>query len=214
MSFLVNVPNVPGVPSVNFAIPSLGSILTLLTADAISLLAGTLQLPWGIYFGPIPIIAADNVVAFEYDQEYDISDYPIEGGKFASYNKVYRPFNIVVRFSTGGPLIKRQAFLDSISAIIGDLNEYNVVTADAVYQSVNLVGYRYQQRAEAGVGLIQVDVMARQVQNAASAALGSFLSNTLNPASASQVNGGVVQPIAPSGQQSAFAGAIATGVSF
>lgn len=201
MSFLVDVPNVPGVPSVNFAFPGAGSILTLLTEDAVSLFAGVLSLPWGIYLGPVPVVLADNVISFEYDQEYDISDYPIEGGQFASYNKVYRPFNVVFRFSTGGPLIARQAFLDSIAAVISDLNEYTVVTADAVYQSVNLVGYRYRQQADDGVGLIKVDVMARQVQNAAAAALSSAISNPANPASASQVNGGVVQPIAPTATQ-------------
>jgi len=191
------IPNVPGVPALS--IPSLPSVISLLTADAISLFAGVLNVPWGIYLGVIPVVFADNVTAFGYEQKFEISDYPVEGGDFESYNKVYQPFETRLRFSTGGNLVKRQAFLDSIAAIIGDLNLYNVVTENAVYQSVNLVDYTYRQTAGSGLGLIQVDVTARQVKPAPSAAL----SNTVSPTNAGQVNLGPVQPQAATPAQTA-----------
>lgn len=199
---MVNVPHVPGVPALAFS-PIVGNLVALLTQDAISLVAGVAAVPWGIYFAAIPVVLADNVVSFEYDQQFDISDYPIEGGQFASFNKVYRPFNTTLRFTTGGNLVKRQAFLDSIAAIIGDLNEYNVVTADAVYLGLNLVGYHYKQTADSGVGLIQVDVAARQVKNAVSPTILSVISSPVDPGATPQVNGGVVQPLAPTATQNA-----------
>lgn len=172
-------------------------VLALLTEDAVSILAGIFNLPWGIYLDGIPVILADNVVSFEFDQRFTISDYPVEQGGFASFNKVYQPFDIVIRFTAGGDLVNRQAFLDSISAIIGGTALYDVVTADATYLSVSLVGYRYQQTAASGIGLIQVDVAARQVKDASTIALLNALTNPANPADASQIVGGVVQTIAP-----------------
>lgn len=196
MSFPINVPNVPGVPPVIFA-PGFSDVVSLLTQDALSLLAGVASLPWGIYLGPIPVVLADTVIAFEYRQAFEISNFPVEGGQFQSYNKVYRPFDVRFRFTAGGDLINRQKLLDSIGAIVGDTNLYNVVTADAVYLNVNLTGSSYQQSANNGIGLIAVDVMAEQVKAASSA----LLSNVLNPSSAAQVNGGTVQSLVPSQAQ-------------
>jgi hypothetical protein len=193
MGFSINVPNVPGLPPVIFA-PGAGQIISLLTADALSLFAGLIGAPWGIYLGPIPVIIADNVVAFGFKQVYQISDFPVEGGQFQSYNKVYQPFQARFRFTAGGSLVNRQALLDSVAAFIGDTNIYNVVTADAVYQGVNLTSYSYDQSATNGVGLLSVDVVAEQVKIAPSA----LLSNVLDPSSASQVNDGTVQATAPS----------------
>jgi hypothetical protein len=161
----------------------------------VSLFAGVTGAPWGIYLGVIPVVVTENVVAFDFGQQFDISDYPIEDGQFASYNKVYRPFDVTFRFSAGGDLLKRQALLDSIRAFVEDTNEYSVVTPDAVYLSVNLVGYRYRQSNNDGVGLIKVDVMARQVKNAVAAVFTGSLSSPRNPSFASQINDGVSQAI-------------------
>ena len=206
MSFPVNVPNVPGVPPV-ISVPGINDIVSLLTGDAISLFAGAIKAPWGIYFGPIPVIINDTVIQFGFDQRYDISDFPIEGGSFQSYNKVYEPFQATFRFVRGGSLIDRQELLDSISAIIGDINLYNVVTADAVYQNVNLISYSYQQTGQNGIGMLTVDVVARQVKIASSA----ILSSVQDPGSASQVNDGTLQPAAASQTQQSFLPSIVGG---
>jgi len=188
----VAVPNVPGVPPVLFA-PGIDALTTLLENDALALFAGVIKAPWGLYQGALPVLVADNVTSFTYKQDYEISDFPVEAGQFQSYNKVYLPFETTFRFTAGGDLVNRQKFLDEVAALIGDLNLYNVVTADAIYIGVNLVSYRYQQTAESGVGLIAVDITAKQVKLAAPL---PFL-DTLNPFSSLQVNGGVVQAIAP-----------------
>jgi len=184
-------------------VPGVGEIVTLLTQDAISLFAGQINAPWGIYLGFLPIVQADTVTAFDYDQDFDISDYPVEQGQFQSYNKVYRPFETTFRFSKGGTLAQRQLLLDSVQAIIGDTNLYNVVTADATYVGVNLVGYSYSQRADSGLGLIQVDVRARQVKetNTLISSIANFITNAIDPSNDSQVNGGTVQSSSPSSFQ-------------
>lgn len=204
MIFPVNVPNVPGVPSVFFA-NGVGQVLSFLTRDALSLFSGgLLQLPWGIYLGGAPVVLADNVVSFDYRQQWAISDFPVERGAFASYNKVQIPFDGRFRFTAGGSDANRSALLSSITAIAGDLNLYTIVTPTAIYPSVNVTHYDYSQTATNGVGLLSVDVWTEEVRETA----GQTMSNTQSPTAASQANGGTVQPAAATSAQTAQAGAI------
>jgi len=204
MAFPVNVPRVPGVPSVLFAAGA-GQIISLLTQDAVSLFSGgSLQQPWGIYLGGSPVVLADNVVSFDFRQQYTISDYPVEQGAFASYNKVQIPFDGRFRFSTGGSDDDKSAFVQSIRDIIGDLNLYTIVTPIAIYSSVNLTHWDYGQTATNGVGLLTIDVWTEEVRETGVQAM----SNTQSPTAASQVNGGTVQPVSATSLQSAQTGAI------
>lgn len=187
--------SIPGLPVIN--IPDIPG---LLTSDAISLAAGFLRAPWGLYIGFIPVVVADTVTAFGFQQEFDISDYPIENGEFASYNKVYRPFEGTIRFVAGGNLLRRQALLDSVAAIIGSTSLFNIVTEDAVYQSVNPVTYSYQQAAGDGVGLIKVDLKARQVK-VTGPLVTSIIPSPSDPSVAAQLNDGTVQPLTPTPTQ-------------
>lgn len=200
MSFTVNVPSVPGVPAV-ISVPGVSTILNLLTGDAISLFAGLTKAPWGIYLGFLPVVPADTVTAFDFDQQFDISDFPVEQGQFASYNKVYRPFEPTLEFSRGGTIAERQEMLDALNAIVGTTQLFNVVTADATYTNVNIVGYSYSQRADSGVGLMRVSVRCRQVMETGIGSLLSTIVNAIDPSADSQINGGTVQAIAPTGAQ-------------
>lgn len=191
---MVNIPIAPGVPSI---IGAIAEVVPLLVRDAVSLIAGSLKLPWGIYLDLVPVVVAQTVTAFGYDQKYQISTFPVEQGGFASYNKVYTPFEINLRFSSGEDLATRQALLNSIAAIIGDTNIYDVVTADAVYTGVNLTESRYRQTANEGLGLIQVDVTATQVRTIAT----SLLDAVLDFSSAGQLNGGPVVALAATAAQ-------------
>jgi hypothetical protein len=204
MAFPVNVPNVPGVPSVLFA-SSVGQVISLLTQDAASLfMGGFQQQPWGIYLGGSPVVLADNVVSFDYRQQWAISDYPVEKGAFGSYNKVQIPFDGRFRFTAGGSEANKQALLSSIAAIAGDLNFYTIVTPIAIYASVNINHYDYSQTATNGVGLLSVDVWTEEVRETA----GQAMSNTASPTAATQVNGGTVQTATATSAQAAQAGAI------
>jgi hypothetical protein len=198
MAFTVNVPNVLGVPSVLFGGLG-GGLVSLLIGDAVALFAGALGIsPWGIYFGGIPVVLADNVAAFSYKRGATIADYPIEGGAFVSYDKVQMPFDARFTFTAGGSQIKRQAFLAGLEALVGDTNTYNVVTPDAVYVGVNIVNVDYQRSAQNGVGLITANVWALQVRTAPLA----LLSSVIDAGSASQVNGGTSQAVAATSVQS------------
>lgn len=194
-----NVPILPGVPILPRPNPlPLAISVALLTADAIVsfFLGGGPQ--WGIFLNGFPVVEADSVVAFEFRKDWVISDYPQEDGAFQSYDKVETPFIARVRFTAGGDEANRAALLQSIQAIAGDTNLYDVVTPEAVYTSCSIGHYDYSRRATQGVGIISVDVWLVEVRVTA---LESF-SNTASPSGASPQDGGTVNSLpAPTSAQ-------------
>ncbi|OBQ84630.1 MULTISPECIES: phage baseplate protein [unclassified Mesorhizobium] len=176
----------------------MAGILELLTQDAFGLLSNAFGLqPWGIYFGGVPVIIADNIVEVQYRQQWSISDFPVEQGAFQSYDKVQVPYDARLRFTAGGSAANRAAMLASIAAVAGDTNLYDVVTPEAVYLSCNITHYDYSRRSNEGMGLLSVDIWLIEVRQAVSAAM----SNTQDPSGASQINGGTVQTAPASSAQ-------------
>lgn len=173
----------------------MADITSLLTQDAISLFLGDTSPQWGIYQGGSPVVVADSVKSFEYRQDYQVADFPVEQGAFQSYDKVQRPFDVRLRFSSSGSSTSRQALLDSIAAISGDTNVYDAVTPDAIYQSVNVDHYDYRF-TEGKPGLLIIDVWCIQIM----ASSPPSSQNSASPSAASPVNGGTVQasPATPS----------------
>lgn len=197
MAQQVNVPDVDGVPSVNFA-PGAGGDIILAAADTARLgpsYGG--GAPWGIYSGGRPVVRADTVAAFDYKQDWVISDHPLERGAFESYNKVQVPFDIRVVYTAGGSEANRAALLRSIEAIAGTLNLYEVVTPEAVYPSVNVVHYDYRRTALNGVGLLVVSVWCLEVRVTVRDSSGGSFTSPAAPSGAEQINGGTVQPTQP-----------------
>lgn len=186
-----NVPNVPGVPALPRGSGAILAGIELLVADALSAFAfGAPQ--WGVFLNGDLVIQADSVVTFDFKQEFQISDYPVEEGAFQTYNKVQLPFDVRVRMATGGSAAARQAFINSVAAVVASLDLYDVVTPEVVYTSVNF-GHQSYDRKASNVGLLSIDLWGEQVRVTATAAF----SNTQQPSGAGQVNDGTVQPLAP-----------------
>lgn len=192
MTTYPNVPNDPGVPPVlrdPNAPPATPT--PLVAADGSSVPTGNNPPQWGILKDGVFVIAADNVVSFEYQQAWNISTYPVEDGGFASYDKVNNPFDARLRFSCGGSLFARTRFIQSIEAIAGDLNLYDVIIPERVYTNVNISKYGYGRTATNGAGLIQVDIGLLEIRSTAT----EVFRDTASPSGADPVNGGTVQPV-------------------
>lgn len=206
MSF-PNVPNFPGVPALPRSPNAIASTIHLLVADA-SFIFGLFFGPqWGIFrSGGDPVVVADSTVSFDFKQDWSISNYPVEPNSFASYDKVQRPFDVRLRMSAGGSEADRRALINSIDAIAGTIELFDVVTPEKVYRSVNVTHYSYDRTAIKGAGLIVIDIWLLQIRVASDAAFTSSttsttgvpgaqtLSNTKAPNGASPVSGGTVQP--------------------
>lgn len=190
-----NIPDLPGVPALNF-VPGAEEGVELLAADGpIPFVSGASQ--WGIFLNGAPVVQADTVADFTIKKEWALSDAPQEDGTFQTYDKVVLPYDVRVRFVAGGSASNRQALLDSVDAIAGDLNLYDAVTPEAVYTSCNVVHYDYKRSARNGLGLVVVDVWLFQVRVVG--ATGAL--TTQSPNAAPAVNGGTVQTTPPSAAQ-------------
>lgn len=214
--------SIPGLPSLPPGLGNLFSAVPLITGDSVAI-GGQNSQQWGVFLNGDPVVIADNVLSMEYSQDFKISNYPVEGGSFSSYNKVQMPAEVRFRFSTGGSSSDRSDMLNSIATVIGDTNLYDVVTPDASYVNFNFVHQNYRRTAQEGAGLLSVDVKVEEVRSASlivsstgtatnpgdstttsAAGSGTEFDNRFSgingpqsPSAAPQINGGSVQPVTP-----------------
>lgn len=180
-----NVPNLPGVPQLTRSLqfPAAPPVLVG-AALAIGRLWQALfsQTPWGIYRSiPVergadgietvtiqkrtPVIVPDTFLEFGFRNESDMSDYPVQGGGFMSYNKVANPFETTMRLAKGGSLQARTQFLQSIESIAGDLNFYDIVTPERTYLNVNVLRQEVARRGVKGAYFFgEVDIYFREIR--------------------------------------------------
>lgn len=186
---------VPGLPPLlsGFTITS----PTLLLQDAFDALTGQDAPQWGIFQDGVAVIEADNVLSFEYKQEWSVSDYPVETGGFQSYDKVSRPFDAKLRFSCGGSEDARIEFLQSISDVASTTDLYDVVTPEQTYESANITHYDYRRTSTNGVGLLIIDIWLVEIREATSAEF----SNTQAASGSGTQNDGTVQTTTPTNGQ-------------
>jgi hypothetical protein len=187
-----NVPNVPGVPRLTSF--SSGTV-ALLVADVVAAIAAVTSVPrWGVLLAGVPVIDADSFVSLGLRQDFPVSDYQVEKGAFQSYNKVQLPTEIRVRYSAGGSDASRQAFLNSIDAVMNTVDLYDVLTPERLYTGYNFTHRDFERTAKNGVGLITVDLWLTQIREGATATF----SSTQRPGQAAQQGVGAVQPQATS----------------
>lgn len=200
-----DVPPDPGVPPVRRQPGQAFPQPIILIADAVQIFQMFLGPQWGIFSeSGAPIVEVDSVVAVEFRKEFRISNYPIEGGSFQSYNKVETPFDAKLTLACGDSILpgfpgsqssRRQTFLDSIATAVASLDMYSVVTPEVTYTSANLIHYDYRRNGGRGVSLLEVDVWVEEVRITAEAQF------TKSAAGQGETNTGSVQPTPPTASQ-------------
>jgi hypothetical protein len=138
-------------------------------SDALNSIIGAPVVKWAVFDDSgAPIADYDSVLAFGYQNELRISDYPVEQGQFASYNKTDNPFDVVVTFTCGGSDERRTAFLSALENAKESLQTYTVTTPDYSYRNVNFVGIRTQRSSREGATLLTVEMAGREIRNTGS----------------------------------------------
>lgn len=168
------VPNAAGVPAL---LRGGAQVLDALTfgvfglSDLLDGVIGSDPVQWGVFdaFGQ-PVAVADSIVSFDYRNGSKISDYPVEQGAFASYNKVANPFDVRVRMTCGGSVQRRALFVAQLDIAAASLGLYTVLTPEMVYASVNVEGLDYRRESSNGAGIIIADVYLREVRQNITAA--------------------------------------------
>lgn len=183
-----NVPNLPGVPQIVRS-PQFPAAPPVLVSAAIAvgrLFQALLSTPqWGIFrhVKPTPAsspdeldevvivakrrpaIVPDNFMSFDYRNEFSVSDYPVQDGNFASYNKVANPFENFVRMTKGGTKQERKAFLDAIDSICASLDTFDILTPERTFLNVN--PFRFTLTREGNQGayyFAEADLYFREIR--------------------------------------------------
>lgn len=218
-----NVPKLPGVPQLNRSNsfpagppPALSGVIAVGR-----LLQAFLAKPvWGIYANDPPrtatvpdddiptvtvransnpLVRPDNIRRFNYKNEWNVSDFPVQEGGFGSYNKVNNPFEIQLRLTKGGSLKDRTTFLNQIEAIAGTTDLYKILTPEKTYLSVNVTRWELTREEEKGAYfLAEVDISLREIRFVAAEYTNTAQNtiNALDPSALPPVNVGIVQAAA------------------
>ena len=231
-----NVPNLPGVPPIP-RLPGavVSTALTVGSGVITALLGGAAQKPnlWGIYnakgtftvtpgvgaqsTGLTPVLNPDSTLEFSYRRDFDVSDFPVVNGAFASYNKVQRPFEVQLRLSKGSTQQARTQFLNAIETLASSLTLYDIHTPEKIYQNCNLARWEVSRTsAKDAFFLTQVDLTFVEIRQTtaqygtspiflpgispySSPSFDWSLQNAQSPAALPTVNQGTVQPQPTSG---------------
>lgn len=139
-----------------------------------------------------PVLSTNSV---DYSKETRVSDFPIEKGSFASYNKVEMPASPTVTLCLGGTESDRTAFLTAIDSACKSTALYSVVTPEVTYANYSLERYNYQRRSDRGATLLLVEISLKEVRQVSAQYVKT--DKPKDPAAAPVEDGGKVQAKAP-----------------
>ncbi len=218
------IPNYPGVPALVRA-ANVPPVIQVGLGEIQTLLASAMQQAqqWGIFdsngnqLGLVPGIGPTNFLqsifafitgtatpvlstnAFELTKDTKISDFPIEQGSFATYNKVILPTEPVVTLALQGSVADRTAFLNLLTAACESTDLYSVVTPEVVYVNYSLERMNLMRRADRGATLLLVELTLKEIRqiSAAFSSIKTPIAVPQNAAATPQSNSGLVQPQNP-----------------
>lgn len=143
-----------------------------------------------------PVVKPDSFGEFSYRNEWSVSDFPVQEGAFASYDKVNNPFEIMVRLYKGGSKEVRKKFLDSIEAIVSTLDFYDILTPERTFLNVNVTRYEISRRGPKGAYFLdEIDLYFREIRvvKATYSTTSTVTQNAQNPSAQPVDNAGTVQ---------------------
>jgi hypothetical protein len=135
------------------------------------LLSGAEEKNWGVFSedGKKKILDPDNFMGIEFTNNSRISDYPIEGGSFQSYNKIATPYDAVITMSKGGTGDDRKAFTAVLENVLNTLDVYTIITPDEIFKSACVEHYTYRRTQQSGANIIIAEIYFREVKKTAQA---------------------------------------------
>lgn len=216
-----NVPDVPGVPAVprSPSVQTVQSAAAALVQNAIwSVLQNGSQ--WGIYdsngrplgdpsklsgvakgaIRSTGVGATLSTNTVNYRKSMQTSDFPVQEGGFASYNKVEKPAAPIVSLCFSGSESERATFLSSIEAATKSTDLYSVTTPEVTYINYSIEEYSYERTQSRGATLLRVDIYLkeiRQVSATYSQSTKTPINNPKNAGATPAADGGKVQAQAP-----------------
>ena len=144
---------------------------------------------------PVPlyaIVASDTLIPLtvpsswgEFQRQYEtqVSDYPVETGAFALYNKVRKPITINVSLTKAGSDVARFAWLAAIEQqeAQSPLQLYTIISPQGVFSDYTLTGLSHETRPDRGSNILHLSLSFTQVQKIPASA--GIYNHTVEPKS-------------------------------
>lgn len=100
----------------------------------------------------------------DYSKETRVSDFPVERGSFASYNKVELPSAPMVTLCMSGSESDRAKFLDAIDRACKSTELYRIASPEVTYIDYAIERYNYSRRSTRGANLLIVEISLKEVR--------------------------------------------------
>jgi hypothetical protein len=134
----------------------------------------------------------------DYAKETRVSDFPLERGGFAAYNKVELPATPIVTLRYTGNENNRKEFLAQIEAACKSTELYNVVTPEVTYLNYSIERFDYERRAARGTTLLEVWIYLKEIRQVSAAFTeSSRIVDPVDLGATPTVDNGKVQPRTP-----------------
>lgn len=142
------------------------------------------------FFGPI-----QSTQDIAYTKIMQSSNFPVQSGSFASYNKVELPGISRVTLTITGSVNDKMQFLTAIDTACKSTNLYSVVTPEVQYINKSIERYSYTRSASRNVSMLSVHLTLSEIRivTAKFSNSGNKINNPSNGNSSNPVNGGRVQ---------------------
>jgi hypothetical protein len=121
---------------------------------------------WGVYLAgsTTPAVAVSSVTELDIGGESKVSNYPLENGTFATYNKVIMPNMFSIRLTRDGSEDERGVFLNWLQVNAGTLDLFDILCPENAYSDATLVSYRVSRSSQSGAAMIIADCIFQEVR--------------------------------------------------
>lgn len=155
---------------------------------------------WGVFdANNNPAFVVDTYMMLSPSASSKVSEFPVENGSFASFNKVQKPREVSIRVSLGGDPTAMTTLLEKFETLRLSTAMLSVVTPYAVYLNMVLTNYKNEHTSIKGASRIEADLKFEEIRQVTPTFSNVALpaSKVKNPASASSTDGGKQQGQTP-----------------
>ena len=110
------------------------------------------------------VLDYDTFVEVKYEDKFKVSDFPVEQGAFATYNKVRHAAVSHVRLAITDDPARRGAFIVGLATLAASTRTVNIVTQDATYLNQTLESYAIVRAPQHGWGKVIADLAFIEVR--------------------------------------------------
>lgn len=167
------VPNLAGVPALlrdGAKILDTATFGLLSKSGILDQLIGSDPVRWGVFDkSGQPVAIGDSIASFDYSNGSKVSNYPVEKGAFAAYNKVDSPYDAKITITCGGSEERRSAFIHDLDAAADSIRLFNILTPEKTYANANIERFDYRRTSSNGAGVIVAELYLIEVRETATA---------------------------------------------